>query len=158
MFRRRKPSNISVERIERKNLNRDLSNNPSIYENNAEVVRRVLAEGADPNFIREDDNWGRRSALSYAIVKNYSEVINIFKIFLNNPRTDVNNGNKYGWTPLIYTCMKYVSDEIGVELISLLLKHSEIQINIKNKLSGFSALHWLDCKPAVGRSWQWRSR
>ena len=31
-------------------------NDPSIYENNAEVVERVLKEGADPNFSRESNN------------------------------------------------------------------------------------------------------
>ena len=119
-------------------------NNPSIYENDAELVERVLKEGADPNFIRRRRNKDRLPAVSYAVVKKYTNLIDIFKVFLNDPRTDVNKGDKDGWTPLMYICMSFVSEEVGVQLISLLLKHPKIQIEInKQTISGkYTALHY----------------
>ena len=119
---------------------RNRKNNPSIYEDNAELVERILKEGADPNFIRKSNNL---SALSYAVWKRYSEVLNIFKIFLNDPRTDVNKGDRNGITPLMSICDDSVSEEVGVQLISLLLKHTQIQINKKDNIfSKFTALHY----------------
>ena len=65
---------------------------------------------------------------------------NIFKVFLNDARTDANKGDRYGNTPLMFACLKFASEEVGVKLISLLLKHSRIEINKKDKFGG-TAIH-----------------
>ena len=42
----------------------------------------------------------------------------------------------------MYTCICYGESEVGVELLSILLKHPEIQINKKEKKYGRTALHY----------------
>ena len=101
-------------------------NNPSIYEKSADLVEKILKEGADPNFIRESDNYHKLPALCFAVENNYPEVINIFRVFLKDPRTDINNADIIGTSPLMYACYDYVSDEVGVELVCLLLKHPKM--------------------------------
>ena len=40
----------------------------------------------------------------------------------------------------MYSCDRYVSEEVGVQLISLLLKNSQIEINKRDSI-GYTALH-----------------
>ena len=69
-------------------------NDDSIYKKNANIVKRALTKGADPNFVRVSDNKYKLPALCYAVKNNYPQVIDIFKVFLNDPRTDVNISDK----------------------------------------------------------------
>ena len=87
---------------------------PSIYENDTELIKMKLSLGANPNFIRLSNNQYQRPALSHAVRHKHSEVIDIFSIFVKNQRTDLNKGDINGYTPLMYACMSYVSDEVGV--------------------------------------------
>ena len=116
-------------------------NDPFIYENNAQLIKTKLRLGANPNYIRKNANKYKDPAINYAILKKYSELIEIVKAFINDTRTDINAINKYNNTPLIYACYPYVSDEIGSEVVSLLLKHSQIQTNLQSQW-GYTAINY----------------
>ena len=63
-------------------------NDPSIYDDDAELVRMKLERGIDPNYIYDQNNEAKFSALTYAINSEHSEVLDIVQAFVDTPEVE----------------------------------------------------------------------
>ncbi|MBQ6942630.1 MAG: ankyrin repeat domain-containing protein, partial [Akkermansia sp.] len=98
------------------------------YQGRADILRLILAAGADVNKV---DEYGA-TPLIRAAVKGHPECV---KLLLDAPGIDVNKANENGWSPLMETAKQGLS-----ECMKLLLAAPGIDVN-KANADGWSPLY-----------------
>lgn len=96
----------------------------AIYQRFTDGVRILLNYGCDPNQMSVDHIGRKEPPLFSAVRLGYLEII---KLLLEDPRTDVNQTNFFGQSSIWWT----VKDR-RIDLFNLLINHPGFRIDLKN--------------------------